>query len=173
MAITNALPVISQITSLAGTAVSAYGTYQGGQDKKKAYEYNARVAQAEGAMARQRAEREEEVHRSKLRRLMGTQRALFAAAGVEIGTGTPLEVMLDTVREGEKEAQYIKWGGETEETRYLNEAQLQRMYGESAGRAGTIGGLSQFATGLGRLGTQWYKPKTTIAPTTGTFGGWD
>jgi len=167
------LPVISQIASLAGTAVSAYGTYRGGQEQKGAYEYYARVAQAESVVARQKATREEEISRLKVRRLMGTQRAMFAAAGVDIGEGTPLSIMVDTAREGEKEAQYIKWGGATEEARWLNEARLRKMYGRIVGRAGRTKALSQFATGLGKLSTEWYKPKTTTKPTSPTFGGWD
>jgi hypothetical protein len=171
------LPVISNIASLAGTAISAYGTYRGGQEQKRAYEYNARVAQAESVVARQKAEREEEISRLKVRRLMGTQRAMFAAAGVDIGSGTPLSIMVDTAVEGEKEAQYIKWGGATEEARFLNEAKLQKMYGGIVGRTGRTKALSQFATGLGKIGMQSYKPgatpKTNTVSSSLPFGGWD
>lgn len=154
-----ALPVISQITSLMGTATSAYGAYAGGQEKKEAFEYNAKVAAANATAARQKAAREEEVHRLKIKRLVGTQRAMFAAAGVDIGSGTPLGIMLETVKEGEKEAGYIRRGGKIEAGRYLNEARMQEMYGESAGRASTVEAVSKFATGLGNIGTQWFKKK--------------
>ncbi len=150
---------ISQVASIAGTAVSAYGTYSAGQQKKSAYEYNAQVATADAAAVRAKAAREEEISRARVSRLKGTQRAMFAAAGVDPNSGTPLGVIVDTVREGEKEAQYIRFGGETEATKKLNEARMNEMYGENAGKAGTANAMSQFATGLGKIATSWYTPK--------------
>ena len=154
-----AIPIISQVASVAGTVASAYGSYSAGQQKKAAYEYNAQVAQADAVAIRQKAAREEEVSRLRVNRLRGTQRALFAAAGVDIGTGTPLGVMVDTAMEGEREAQYIRYGGEVEATRKLNEARMQEMYGKAAGRAGTTTALSQFSTGLGNISMKWLESK--------------
>ncbi len=147
-----AIPVIMLAVSVAGTAMSAMGQIRQGQAQKAAYDYNTQVAEQEARVARAGAAREEEVHREKLNRLLGTQRALYASAGVDISSGSPLLTMMDTASEGEEEARYIRYGGEVEATSKLNEARLGRFYGGQASRTGRIGAGSTFFTGLGQAG---------------------
>ena len=147
-----AIPIIALAGSLIGTGLSAFGQYRAGQAQQGAYNYNAQVAESEAGVARVGAAREEEIHREKLNRLIGTQKALYAAAGVDISSGSPLLTFMETAEEGEKEAQYIRYGGEVEATSKLNEAKLNRYYGKQASRAGTIGAGSTFLTGLSQAG---------------------
>lgn len=154
-----AIPFIALGISAVGTGLSAVSQYQQGQTAAAAYEYNAKVAEAEGRARKQKAGLEEEQSREKLKRILGTQRALYAKAGVDITSGSPLLTMMDTAMEGEKEAQLIRYGGEVEEAQAINQARLQRMYGAGARRAGTVGGVSTFFTGLGQAGTQYARIK--------------
>jgi len=167
-----ALPIIAIGTMLAGTAMSAGSQLAGGRAQKAGYEYGARVAEADATVARQKAAREEEIHRGKLSRLMGTQRAVFGAAGVDIGEGTPLSIAVDTMLEGEREAEFIRYGGEVEATRSLNEARMQRYYGKQAVKAGRIGAASTFLTGLGQAGMMYAGMGKGATPKTGyEWGG--
>lgn len=156
------LGVIALGVSAIGTGMSAYGQYQSGQAQKGAYKYSAQVSEAEAGVARAGAAREEEVHREKLHRLMGTQKALFGAAGVSI-EGTPLSILEETAFQGEREAEYIRYGGEVSATEKLNEAKLQRYYGKQASKAGKIGAGSTFLTGLGQAGLGYAGMKTPKA----------
>ncbi len=140
-----AIPLIMLGVSVAGAGLSAVGQYRQGQLQKAGYDYNAKVA-------REKAAYEEAQSREKLRSLLGTQRALYAKAGVDISSGSPLLVMADTAAKGEEEAQMIKAGGR-------QESALQRMYGRSAARAGLWGGTSSFMSGLAQAGTQYYGSK--------------
>ena len=146
------LSLIALGTSLVGTGLSAFGQYRAGQAQKSAYDYNARVAESEAGVAKEGAAREEEIHRLKLKRMLGTQRALYGAAGVDITSGSPLLTMMSTAEEGEREAEFIKYGGEVEATRALNEGKMQRFYGKQASKTGKIGAGSTFFTGLGQAG---------------------
>lgn len=169
-----ALPVIGLVGSLLGTGLSAYGQYQSGQAQKSAYNYNATIATQEADVARAKAAREEQIHRDKLKRLIGTQTALFGAAGVDIGSGSPLLTLMSTAEEGEKEAQWIKYGGEVEATERLNEAKLNRYYGKQAGRAGRLSAGSTFLTGLGQAGLGYAgmnRAKPQLRPYSGSYGG--
>lgn len=165
------LPLIALGVGLAGTALSAGSQYVAGRTRRKAYEYNAKVSEANALASRQKAAREEEIQRGKLGRIVGTQKAAFGAAGVAM-EGTPLSIIADTIYQGEKEAEYIKYGGEMESARYLNEARMNRYYGKMAGRMGTIEAGSTFFTGLGRAGLGYlgmknkeYKTKNPWGPT--------
>ena len=139
----------------AGTAMSAVGQYKAGQAEKAAYDYNAKVAEQGAGTARIAAAREEEVHRAKLQRMLGTQKALYGAAGVDIASGSPLLTLMSTAEEGEREAEYIKYGGEVSATEKLNEARLNRYYGKQSMGAGRFGLYSTFLTGLGQAGTAY------------------
>jgi len=142
------LSSLSTVASVAGTVVSAYGQYGKGKAEQRAYEYNAEVAL-------QKSKFEEEASRKKSKYLLGKQRLLYAKAGVDISAGSPLAMMAYTAGEAEKEAQMIGWGGETE-------AEKQRMYGKAAARAGEIGGISTFLTGLGTAATQYTKQRSKV-----------
>ena len=145
------LPLIALGVGLAGTTLSSVGQIQAGRAQKAGYDYNAKVNEADAVAARASAAREEEVHREKLKRLMGTQKAVFGAAGVEM-EGSPLLILMNTAAEGEREAEFIKYGGEVEATKSLNEARLNRLYGRTVAKSGIIGGASTFLTGLGQAG---------------------
>ncbi len=127
---------------LAGSTMSAAGTYQSGQAQKEAYEYNANVATEKGKY-------EEEQSRLRLSRLMGTQRALYAKAGVDLSSGSPLLTLAETAYQGEQEAQNIRRG-------YKSEATINRFYGVQASKAGTMGAISTFTQGLGQAGMAGY-----------------
>jgi len=146
------LGLISIGVGALGSGMSAFGQYQSGQAQKGAYDYNARIAEQEAGVARAGAAREEEIHRTKLKRLMGTQKALYGAAGVDIASGSPLLTLMSTAEEGEREAEYIRYGGEVSATEKLNEARLARYYGKQTYKAGVIGAGSTFLTGLGQAG---------------------
>jgi len=140
-----AMPLIMLGVGMAGTALSAFGQYQQGQAQAAASEYNAEAAEQKGKY-------EESQARLRLRHLLGTQRALYGKAGVDITSGSPLLVMADTAAKGEMEALNIRRG-------YQTEAGLDRFYGKQYKRAGLIGGASSFLTGLGQAGTEYARWK--------------
>jgi len=166
------LPLIALGASLVGTGMSAFGQYRAGQAQKGAYDYSARVAESEAGVARAGAAREEEIHRAKLQRLIGTQRALYGAAGVDIAAGSPLLTMMQTAEEGEREAEFIRYGGEVSATKKLNEARMARFYGKQASRAGAWGAGSTFLTGLGQAGLSYVGTRTPKTKTTPSYYGW-
>ena len=133
------------VISLIGTGLSALGQHQAGRAEQGAYEYNAQITE-------RKTTQEEYNSRTRLRKLMASQRALYAKAGVDITSGSPLMVLADTAAEGEKEALSIRYGGQ--ET-----AAQQRYYGKQAKKAGTMKATSTFLTGLGQAGTQYYYAK--------------
>lgn len=148
--------------SAVGTGVSALGQYRQGQAAKAAGEYNARVSEANAAAIEQKTVYEEQQSRDRLKRLMGTQRALYAKAGVDISSKSPLLVLADTAAEGEKEARMIKYGGDVEATQQKNQARLQRLYGSSAYSSGLIGAGSTFFSGMGQAGLGYANLKARL-----------
>ena len=118
----------------AGGILSGVGQYQSGQAQKAAYNYNAAVALEQS---------EEQMHTSeeKYSALIGRQASLYAKAGVDIASGSPLLVMAHTAAQGAEEQEGERGAGE-------EQASMQRYYGKVAAYTGTIGGITSFLSGL-------------------------
>jgi len=138
----SALPYVLLAVQAFGTIQSAMQQRQAGEAEAAAAEYNARLAERKGIQ-------EEEIARKKLKQLLGTQRALYAKAGVDLSSGSPLTVLADTAAEGEKEALNIRTGAQ--ET-----ADLYRFQGRQAKKTAKYQSRSTLLTGLGSTGLSAY-----------------
>ena len=86
---------------IVGTGLSAMAQYRAGQAQEAAYELGARTTERETAQ-------QEFESRRRTERMMASQRALYAKAGVDITSGSPLMILAETAGEGEREAQIIR-----------------------------------------------------------------
>ncbi len=135
--------IIFSAVQMMGSGISVFGQYQQGQGQRTAYDYNASVAM-------QKTRQEQHASETKYSRLRGEQRALFSKAGVDMTSGSPLLVLANTMMQEEEEAQRIRFSGESE-------AQMNKWAGKNAAWAGTVGGMSTFLTGLGKVGIDYMK----------------
>ncbi len=131
-----AIPIISVVTALAGTAFSVYGAYEQQQAQQQAAEqqanaarqqaqyesemaaYNAQVAEgnadlaiAEGKVEKQAAYEESLTKRQQAAMIVGQQRGQQAASGAVVDAGSALDLNLDTVEKGELDAFNIREQG--------------------------------------------------------------
>lgn len=126
---------MAAVGGYAGAYMAAVGKYQEGKAAKQAHDYNAERAE-------ERAAFEEEQSRLRWKRLMGHQLALYAKAGVDIDSGSPLLIMSAQAGEAELEALNIRYAGE-------NEAEMQRWYGKKTFAAGKMAAWSTLLSGAG------------------------
>ena len=73
----------------------------------------------------------------------------MGAAGVEMGTGSPLLAFGDFAAEAELQALRIRQGGETTATRLEQQAALARRGGRAAQKRGRYRAGASLLTGLG------------------------
>ena len=135
---------IGAISSLSG----GIAQWKMGTAQQKAYEYNAEIA-----LQKMRSEMERS--RQEFTRLMGRQRILYAKAGVDLTSGSPLLVLMDTAYKQAQESERIRTEGE-------EESALQKYNGRIAAYSGRVKGISTFLTGLGRAATQVYEMKKGV-----------
>ena len=118
------------ITTVVSTAVSAIGSYQQAEGQKAQYEYQAAVSrnnalasryQAEDA--RKRGKIESEKARERKQQLIGRQRSIYGAAGLQLDSGTPLLVQEDAAEIGELDALNVENNFEREAYAHLIKAQ--------------------------------------------------
>lgn len=164
--------------SAVGTVASGYGMYAQGQQAKAQGDYQSAVAANNAAIAAQNAavqERaaqdalargriDEQQHRLKVSQMKGAQRSALAASGVQVDSGSALDVLADTAMFGEMDALTIRSNAEREaysarigahnaRAQGMNnvaESNLFKLAGANSARSGMIGAGSTFLGGAGR-----------------------
>lgn len=153
-----------------GMGFTAASQWRAGSSQAKLAEYNAKVSEnnatvdeikAQDAIAR--GYQEETIHRKSTRQIIGSQRASFAAQGVEVNDGSALDVQLDVVRLGELDAITIRtnaareaWGYKVDAMNDKASADDIRAGGQIAKQAGRNAAVSTVLTGAGSLLQQKY-----------------
>ena len=162
---TGTLAAISIGTSLAGTAVSAYGAMQQGKAASEAAAYNAQVAENNRIIADQNAEYAVRAGISKAeqeslrgRAAMGEIKAAQAASAINTTLGSAVDVQTGA-REANvldvanviQNAQLEAYGYRSEAANFGAEAGLARMEGKAAKSAGNISALGTLLSGAGAV----------------------
>lgn len=122
--------------SAVSTLASAGGQVSGSQAEAKLEAFNARRAEEEAEILRQRTVREIDIERRRGeavagdiresgQRALGEQKATFASAGVT-PEGSPLLLMSDTIRESETAALRTKFGSQQEQRRITEQFEDKR-----------------------------------------------
>ncbi len=156
---------------LAGTALSAYGSYEAGQSQAKAAAYQAQVAANNAAIAQTNARMDIQageiaaVNKGlQTRAKVGEEKAGQGAAGVDVNTGSAVSTRAGTAETGMLDALTIRsnaakeaYGQEVQATSDTAQGQLLTMQGQQAATAGDIGAGASLLTGASTVGANWAK----------------
>jgi hypothetical protein len=149
-----------------GAGVSAYGSYREGQDAKAASQYNANVAREQAAMIEQSGAMDASRQRKQVSRLIGTQKAGYAGAGVEL-SGSPLDAMIYTAAEGEMDAQIIEYSSRIKSQGLLSQAKYDERLGDIYARSGMVRAGGTLLSQGTSIASQYYPVKGTSKKDTG------
>lgn len=148
-------------TAIFGAVQQARGQLKAGKAAKEAGEaegrrldFNAGVADLQADDAIARGTEAEHRFRSTVRGLIGSQRAGFAGQGVDVGTGSAVDVQADAAYLGELDARTILSNAKREAWGFNVQAQDFRMGADVARRGGAAAQTaSRYAAATGVLGT--------------------
>lgn len=178
------------VTGIVSTTMGIVSSIQEGNARQAEYNYQAEVAKQNAKIAQANADqkRQEGIEESRLQRLktlqaVGSQQAAMAANGLDVSSGTALDIVEDTATMGELDALTTRYnyesqalGLEQQAYNFKNQSNLDILAGQNAQKAGTInaaavgfGGLSRTAS----VAADWYSPssigkKNTIKNTKAT-----
>lgn len=155
--LTTALLVTSLIFTGAAGAYSADSAKKAGQYQAEVAKQNAELDDLRATQAATIGSMQEEQHRAKVRQLAGSQRADFAARGIDLQSGVVQDMLDETYTLGETDALMIRynamneaWGYKTQATNSRNEGRFAQWRGKreatgtylttAASMAGTLGG---------------------------------
>jgi hypothetical protein len=163
-------------TAAAMTAVAAtfqgYQQIQKGNYQNKVAKYNARVAENEATQVRNKGNEAENIHREKTAQLQSRQRAQLGAAGVDLESGSALQLQTDTDTLGEVDALRIRSNTDDQVTALDQQASLLRDQGRNAKRAGLTQGVGSILGGVVGSGvaSKWFTPSSSASLANGYTG---
>ena len=133
----SAIPAMaySGIQAASGIA-SAFGAYQQGKQEQQAYNQNAEVSEQSAEAARVRAKLNEYQKQKVANQQIGTQRAVYAKSGVNINTGSPIDVMIEDLSNAYLDIEIDNYNNEVAARGFQSEADNLRFYGKQAKNAG-------------------------------------
>ncbi|MCI0560025.1 MAG: hypothetical protein MN733_16165 [Nitrososphaera sp.] len=174
--------------ALAAGAVTAFGQVREGQAASDASKFQARVARNNAILAdraaedaRQRGAVEEQQVRAQGRRFIGTQKAAFAASGLDIAAGTPVDIFSSQAGINELDALTIQSntareiaGFQLQGQNLRSEADLLRSQAQNQRTAGTLSATSTLLSTGSQVAASWHSfkgpPSTGTALRTNTAG---
>ena len=145
-----ALLIIAAVLIFAAAAVSANGQQQQAKADRRTAKRNERYQRWLAEDADKRGDERVARFQERLAQLKGRQRAGFAAAGVVIDEGTPLDVLADTAEQGELESLNLKanaareaFGHKQAEAQFRFDAKVVRRQGNIQATSTLLGGAGQ------------------------------
>ena len=133
-------PVTMLVMKVVGTAVSAIGSIQQGNNAQRAANYNAQVAFNNAAAARHQAAEEAKREKRQGVKRMGAMRA---------HDPDKLDLLEDSAMEEELNFQTVLHGGEMQAIGYENTARLEIARGKAARATGYAGAAGALLSGAG------------------------
>jgi hypothetical protein len=145
------LVAVAGIVAAAGSAVSAYGQIKAGNFNAAVGRQNARNLNAAAADAEDRGDLAAGQSATQTGLLLGAQRARLAAGGVDVGSGSALDLLMNTAGIGEQDALTIRNNAAREAWGLRTQAKDQQAQARFARAAGLYGAGSTLLTGAGQV----------------------
>jgi hypothetical protein len=183
---TSALMAASTAAGVAGAGVSGFGTFLGGRSAAAAANYSAQVAANNAIIANQNAtyasqagEAQADIAARKGAAVSGKVKAGQAASGIDVNTGSALDVQAGQRETSKLEAETVlnnaelqAYGYRSQATGYTAQAGLEKMEAAQAPVGADIATIGGVLSSASSLGSSWAKFGTTPQATGGgTTGG--
>lgn len=172
-------PAIIPVLQWVGAGLAVVGGVQAARAQKAAGEYQAQVDEQNAKVGRQQADQarqignmEEERQMRRVRAAVATQRAAQAANGLDVNSGTALDLQAETAGFGTADALTMRsnairqaWGFEVGAVNDINSASASRAAGSNAA-TGTMltTAANAFSFVGGAAGGKGVKPTKTYNP---------
>lgn len=158
------------MTNFAAAGISFFGTEHAISDQIEAYKHDAQVDDFNAATTRQQEEASDQSLGRDINAKLGTMTASYGGSGVQM-TGSPLDVMADSIRKGVLDRASNRYNYETTARNFESDATNKRLLAHNIQRTqfmtAAAAGLSSFAGGNGGMGNAGSTGQTNDTATTG------
>lgn len=141
--------------------MSAAGAYQQGQVQKQVARNNATMAEYAAQDAQRRGEEDAQAIQRKAAGLKGTQRAMMAARGLDLGVGTPAEILDQTDFFAEQDVNTTRYNARRDAWNYRARGQQDMFEGRMAARTANQQAFGSLLGTAGNVSDKWLRYKGT------------
>jgi hypothetical protein len=135
----------------AGTLLQAFGQIESARSEARAAKASSRSLDAQADEVLRRAEINVETLGLQGQELQGEQLSAIAKGGVDVSSGSALQVIEEGALNIRKEQARVRREAEFEARQLRIQAKSLRRAARKAGRAGAIGAIGTIATGAGSI----------------------
>lgn len=137
------------LSGIVGGVMDAWGGYTQGSQQKQAYEFNADLAMERAQQTRTA----EALHQTQMERAKqattGVQKGQYAGRGVKTNTGSPVDVMVDSLSQWNLDMAISGYNAEVSARGLENQAAIDRWTGAQAKKeAGSQAAMSLFSSAV-------------------------
>lgn len=154
-------PVMTGV-GLVGTGMEMFGQMSSAKTDAEILKANAESARMAGESAVETAKGEQLALSRERRQLIGKQAAAIAGGGVEVSSGSALDVMAATAGNYEQDIATLGQNAQEALKAKTYEASIYDWAAERKKKAGLINAFGTGLTGLSRLGRKYYGLPTTV-----------
>lgn len=129
-------PVTMGAIAAGATVLQGYQSYQQGKFERGVSEYNARQQENEAIRTRNKGVEQENRLRRQTAELIATQKTQAAASGVDVSSGSALQLQQDSALQGEVDALTLRQNFQDQAQSLDDQAALTRQQGKNAAKAG-------------------------------------
>lgn len=147
--------------SVLGGITSAVGAVMTGQSNAAMYSYRAKAAENMADYQRQVGEVEGQRQQMKTAAQLGSQRAAYAANGIDVSSGSPVDVAASTAKLGKLDELIIRSGAENKALALENDAMLDRAAAKNAKTEGFLKAGTSILGTVGSVSDKWLSYKRT------------
>lgn len=151
---TATLATMAMVASVASTAIGAASSIYGGMAQNRADQYAAQVAEQNRQIATRNANLtieagydEQQKQYQQIAALKGHQIAAFAAEGLDVGYGSPSDIVGDTASLGEADAMRLRKNNAAQANSFLLQANNYAAQAQGDRAAGTDAMITGFLKG--------------------------
>lgn len=150
-AVGTAVSIGSLVATTMGAGQAAAGAVQQGNAQQTAQDTNAAIATQQAATTTSQADAQAAIDKQNTTRQMGQIIATYGASGVDVGSGSPLDVLSDSASQGELTRQTDLYRGIVTSNADLSQAALDSTAGANAAAAGQITAQGDLTRGAGTV----------------------
>lgn len=155
------LAVASLATSVIGGAVSAFGAVQQGQAAQAAANYRAQIARNMAKHAELVGQAEAQKQGFKTSAILGAQTAAQASSGLDVNTGSPVDIRATAAKMGELDTLTILNNTRQRVWALENQATLDEFSGKQSALEGWLKATGSVLGTASGVSDKWMKFKTT------------
>lgn len=141
---------VTVATTAASIAASAYGAVSSAQSQKEASDKNAALQREQAKQTMGAGAEAAAAKREKARKIGATQTAQMAAGGLDITSGTPLQLLTETAGMGELDALKTINNASRQAWGYGVQADIDEESGKTAMKQGYLGAGTSILGGVSK-----------------------